>query len=557
MLFSFLQFELRKIGKYLSTKALAKLITGVLFLVVFLLIGVGIYKFFISGFRLINFEAVEEIRLALTLFIYEFFSMILAGLIVFSALVSGLFNLFRSENNNWLMSTPGYTVFPRLVFMKSLFASSLPSLLMFLPAILAFNKVYHLGFLVMCAIVFAVVALLLALNAFTLILLLGVALLYHTLTRFVRAIPFSFKGLVGVLVLLSSALVAVLWRVLINLDLGALFRGKDVNETLSVENISSYFYYLPSHPFSMLLLSFQTKDTTQALTSLVLLFVSAAIMVSVWLVVSPLFYPLWQKFQEGIAGQKSSNILSFGDSTPYYFMGGATFALFKKEALVTSRNMKGVLWFSFLLLIWLIQIGANLILENNIYRYGADLTQKISTLQTFQFIIAIYFTSAFTLRFVFPSFSVEKKTAWILATAPLSFKKIFFGKYFFYASFFVLLGVFMNYLNVLILGVSFLGALYSTLLLLVSIIFVVTLGLSLGALFPNTETDDPEVISTSMPGLFFTALALLYGALAALTLYIALTKGMLLALVVFVVVSIILVGALLQKTPSKIREASF
>jgi hypothetical protein len=41
----------------------------------------------------------------------------------------------------------------------------------------------------------------------------------------------------------------------------------------------------------------------------------------------------------------------------------------------------------------------------------------------------------------------------------------------------------------------------------------------MGALFPSNETDDPETISTSMPGLFFTALSLIYGALCSFILY--------------------------------------
>jgi hypothetical protein len=239
---------------------------------------------------------------------------------------------------------------------------------------------------------------------------------------------------------------------------------------------------------------------------------------------------------------------------PYRFTGGNVVALFKKEALVSSRNWKGVLWFCFLFLIWLLQIGMNVIVNSHIHRYELDISQKKITFQIIQYIIAIYFMSAFTLRFVFPSFSVEKKTAWILASAPLNFKKIFFGKYLFYSIFFVSLGVLMSFINSGVLGLSFTHAFYLMLLFITTIIFIVTVGIVLGALFPSTETDDPEAISTSMSGLSFTALALIYGAISDGVLYLTLTQGSVLYLLIFVVFTLLTVLFLLLKTPAWVNK---
>ena len=275
----------------------------------------------------------------------------------------------------------------------------------------------------------------------------------------------------------------------------------------------------------------------------------------IWWKISHLFYPLWQKFQEGKT-QNNLNISSLNKNS-YHFNGGVTTAIFKKEILIFTRNWKGILWFGFLLFIWLMQIGANIILGNNIQRYQPDISHKIIILQTLQFIIAIYFISSFTLRFVFPSFSVEKKTSWILLSAPLSFKKIFFGKYLFYTSFFVIIGVLMNYINSLILNLSFINTFYSMILFISVIIFIVTLGLTLGAVFPNFETDDPEIITTSMPGLFFTALALIYGALSDWILYITLNKGNFTLLMSFIAFTFILIIATLIKVPNILKNKGF
>jgi hypothetical protein len=87
-------------------------------------------------------------------------------------------------------------------------------------------------------------------------------------------------------------------------------------------------------------------------------------------------------------------------------------------------------------------------------------------------------------------------------------------------------------------------------LFVTTIIFIVTFGLSLGALFPNTETDDPEAISTSMSGLFFTASSLGYGALSAWILYKTLLLQDVSMLILFVLCTVILIALMLYKTPS-------
>jgi hypothetical protein len=150
---------------------------------------------------------------------------------------------------------------------------------------------------------------------------------------------------------------------------------------------------------------------------------------------------------------------------------------------------------------------------------------------------------------VFPSFSIEKKTAWILGSAPLNFKKIFFGKYLFYVVFFGAIGLLMSYINILVIGTPLLYALYSILLFITITTFIVTLGLSLGAIFPNLETDDPEIISTSMSGLFFTAFSLIYGALGAWVLYTTLATSSVLPLFTLIFITLLFIGILLLKVP--------
>ena len=545
----FLRFEFEKILKFFRTKTSAKLITSALFLVVFLFVGLGIYFFFVSAFRFINAEAVEDIRLALTLFIYEVFLLVLALVIVFSSMISGLFNLFQGQNNNWLISSPGYSLFPKVVLVRSLFSSLLPSMVMFLPAIFAFIKVFNAGLVSIMFIAVSVMFLLLLLNALTLSFLLGVTLLYHYFSKKVTILKFSFGGLLGVLASVFTALGIIFWKVIRDIDLVKVFKADEDTATLSVTNIANYFNFLPTHPFAMEILSLQSGLYGEVIVNFLILTLITLLSILLWFSISPLFYPVWLRFQEGNSQKTTVGQNKNMGSRAYNFTGGTTVALFKKEVLISTRNFKGVLWFLFLLGIWLLQIAANVILENNVARYESDISQKIIILQALQFVIAIYFISSFTLRFVFPSFSAERRAVWILATAPLSFTKIFFGKYLFYTSFFAGLGVLMSYINSLILNIPLAQALHGVLLLVVTIIFIVTLGLSLGALFPNTETDDSETISTSMPGLFFTAISLMYGSLSGWILYTSLLALDLTWLIIFTFITVILGILLLFITP--------
>ena len=70
--------------------------------------------------------------------------------------------------------------------------------------------------------------------------------------------------------------------------------------------------------------------------------------------------------------------------------------------------------------------------------------------------------------------------------------------------------------------------------------FLTTLGLALGAKYPNQETDDPEQLSTSMPGIGFILAALIYGLVGAYALSYFASTGSVVLYVLFVFVSVLL-----------------
>jgi hypothetical protein len=129
---------------------------------------------------------------------------------------------------------------------------------------------------------------------------------------------------------------------------------------------------------------------------------------------------------------------------------------------------------------------------------------------------------------------MEKRTRWILGSSPLGLKKIFLGKLFFFVVSFIILGSIMGYTSIVALNINLDRTLYLLILFLSTITSIVTFGLTLGARYPSFETDDPDVISTSMPGLFFTGISLLYSALSAYVLYLTITGNTLVFLLIHV-----------------------
>jgi ABC-2 type transport system permease protein len=552
MLRLFLSFEAQKIQSYFKTGATAKIITTLLFLVVFAGVGIGLYFFFLSGFRYVNFSVEQEIQLPLTLFIYEAFLLVMGAVIMFSAMVSSIFNLYKGGYDSWIISTPKFTQFPLLVCIKSTLASSWPIFVMFLPALLAFDRIYHLGWPTVLLLLVSVLILLVLLSVLSLLMILIISYAYFHVAKFTKT-SCTFGGLVSLVALLFVSLIVKAWNTIKDIDLVALFKADTIDASATIHTISEHFYATPTHLLALEIVHFQEKAPTAALMQFAYLCGATIIVLALFNACSKLFYRPWLAFQEGATRLADQSVVVSNRFT-YIFSGGPLMALFKKEALVSSRNLRGVMWFLFLLCLWLAQVGTNIILSHNITKHQADVTEKLAVFQSLQFIIAMYFICSFALRFVFPSFSVEKKTAWILGSAPLRFSKVFFGKYLFYSMFFLILGLVMSYINLLVVSV---GALQSTITLsmfVISVLCIVTLALTLGALFPSKDTDDPEAISTSLSGLFFTALSLLYGGISAYMLYIVLATSTTSLAIVHGCVSIALITLLLIKTPEIARK---
>jgi len=196
-------------------------------------------------------------------------------------------------------------------------------------------------------------------------------------------------------------------------------------------------------------------------------------------------------------------------------------------------------------------------LSRNIADYSLELNDVPKLVMVMQLVTGIYFISAFVLRFVFPAFSSEKKSAWLLATAPINYSEIYWAKLVYFASLFTGLGLIIVTVNSSYFGASILSYALSIVIFITAAVAVIVYGLSLGAIFPNFETDDPAALSTSLPGLAFIIGSLAYGALGGLILYKTYSDGAVWWIIFFEMISMVMTAGFIKLALQKINRTEF
>ena len=559
MLRYLLYYQLKRTGRYFASRRLAKWLTLASFAIIFTGLAVGLYYFFVEGFSYIG--SYPFFARALTLYSYEIYLLLITLLIVVSAFITASLTMFHQKDTEWMVATPSYKQLLHLTFFKTLTASLWPLLIIALPGLLAIHTVFGLTWAGLIVSIFSIVALTFAAVSGVYLLLLMVGKMLHVFSVRSARNFLTFKNLVSSIVGLFVIVSGMIWYSQFSLDLISLFKAQDLSkETAGVEAISNNFIFSPAHPVAKMIFHFQTGQPLEAFSLFLLLIgLTAAAAGAIW-ILSPWYLPIWQRLQEGsftAHTNKKKKRTKKEHRAPKYLMSSPLAALFKKEILVSTRNMKNMMWFTFLLLIWLMQTGVNLILSKSLTQYEINIEMFPVIAHILQFLTGIFFISAFVLRFVFPSFSMEKNTAWILVSSPLQKHRVFWSKLLFYLPLFLLLGVIIGYSNLLILDISLSYILPTLSLFFTAVLFVVTLGLTLGAIFPSFETDDPSALSTSIPGIGFILGSLAYGGISALLLFRVLQREGYIWFSVLILFTFLLILGLIFTAVSSLKKKEF
>jgi len=550
-----LQYYRNRFTRYFQSQKIAKLITIFLFLSIFGALSVGIYFFVKEGLGFtVNVPYFKDV---LPLFMYEMFLLIIGFLVILSASITALYSLFKRENNEWVIASPRFHVVPTYTAYRVFLSSLWPFVLIALPTLLAMNNVFDVGLWNMIVALVAILFFVAFLVFGTMFAVIIIAYILSKIKISKKSI-LSFPRLATTCLIIIALLAALSWNQAVGGDIITLLQAEDLTQEIAIiDPITEKFKVFPSHPLATLLFQMQIKSSERTLSLLgeIITLLVISILLFRW---SRKFYlSLWQKLQENNFVARARTIGRVSKSSYIRFFKSPLSAIYTKEWLTMTRNIRNAMWLFFLMMLLLIQTGLNFVMGKNIAVHQIDLELFPSIVQILQYATIAYFISAFVIRFALPAFSTERRTAWILASAPIDMAKMFWSKFWFFNTIFLVLGFTSLFLNFFVLRLDIGSAGFLFLLSSISIIFITTLGLSLGAIFPNFNTDDPQIISTSFPGLTFIVLSLSYGALGAYLFNFTLIKEVPLPLFGFMVISLFGIALMLYIAPRSLRHIEF
>lgn len=124
--------------------------------------------------------------------------------------------------------------------------------------------------------------------------------------------------------------------------------------------------------------------------------------------------------------------------------------------------------------------------------------------------LAGFVLAALSVRFLFPSVSMEGRAFWIVRTLPLSFRTLLWCKYLIYFPPFLLFTQMLVYFSNKILQVPD-YFLYLSMLNILAVAFALTgLAIGIGAIMPSFKSDHPSRIAVGPGGLLYMLLSFLY-----------------------------------------------
>lgn len=551
----FLSYFLRSFGRFFLKNRTAKIVTVSGFIVVFSFLVMVVYLGFRSGFQYIAKDLFFGD--ALFLYIVELFLLVTAILVVASALISGIFALFEGGSSPLLLSSPRYQWKPALVFLKMFLSSLWPLLVLILPALVAVRSVYGLPLSGFVLVIFSVVSL-------TALCVVGAMMMLFVISWFLYLLGGrsaklltlrNFSFLVALSFLVKLFFIA---RMVTTVDLVKFFQARVLDVSIvDLSPLLDQFHILPTHFSAMVIYLSRTGDLPSALFY-VLYFVPVLFVgIGALSLLGRHHLTLWQLFQEHAASTVGQSALPRFGSLLLLKSSNAPGAIVGKEVVAFMRNARGLLWLGFIVLIWFMQVGASKILSHGLgdERVTGDMIP--SFVLVFQFAVVIYFVSMFVLRFAFPSFSSERKTSWIVGSAPASLGVVFLSKLRFFTILFSVIAIIFTLMNALVVGLPLYSALLFVMVIMIATLVLTAYGLSLGALFPNFESDDPEVLSTTIPGLGFIFGSLVYGAFGGYAFGLFARGSNEVPLVVFVLFSLASVSALVRLAKRSLARAEF
>ncbi|HVN86677.1 MAG TPA: hypothetical protein VMW17_17725 [Candidatus Binatia bacterium] len=450
--------------------------------------------FFLFARALRYFLAVPDLGPVLTYKLLGMVFMTFFSILLFSNIVASLSTFFLARDLDRLAAAPippGRFFYGR--FGETMLDSSWMVILFAVPAFLAYGVVHHTGPLFYVAVVVTLPPFLVIPAA------IGVSV------TAILVNVFPARRTKDILLLLSVVAVAVLYL---------FFRMLQPERLVNPEGFKDFMEFLTAMqtPASPLLPSTWAAETLFPLLGLregspgfyflLLLSTAAVAAMASERVMRSLFLPGWTKAQEGRQARLTQQ--------PMWerLMRAATIQFSDQTRLIAIKDLKTFFrdtsqWSQLILLLALVVVY--------VYNFSV-LPLQGSPLVTFYFknviaflnlALAGFVVSAVSVRFIFPSISLEGKAFWVLRTAPLSLRRMWWAKFWVGLLPLLVLGeVLVLATNTYLRVMPFMMWL-SALTLFGMTFGIVSLGLAVGATYPNFDADNAARVAAGVGGLVY------------------------------------------------------
>ena len=526
-----LSYYLKRIGRYFEKNTKSRLIVAGLMIGAILFLSFGIYYLTREGLQSTQTGEDPFMVEAIPLYIYQLFFLITGFLIFVSSSIFGLFNFFKDEADSWIMASSNFESLSWVKFLRALIDSSWPIIVLALPLLLAVQSVFSFPAWYFLVSLITVLLFSFFVSGFAIVVMLAISILLKIIK------VNDFKVLAGFIGFICLMLGVSIWIRVVSVDTSILFQVEEVVDPTLLA-LKENFSIFPSHLPAMTIFSGQTNSLNLGLRFAGIVLASFGIMILVFKSLKSNFLSIWQTFQEGSfeAKTKTSKVKRFSAKAPNSREG----VIFKKEALVNMRSPKNLFWFAFLMILMFAQVGVINLLEEYLI-LGANRQESLAgPTPSLQIGIILFFISALVLRFVFPSLSQEGDTSWILGSSPIDFRKIFKVKSLFYTGILGLISLAALSFYIIPLSVPLEVALISIVIVLTGVVTLTRVGSSMGAIFINFKTNDPQKLSTSPAGIGFILISLIYSALGAYSAYELFLRENYYLIIAFIILSVIL-----------------
>lgn len=513
----FLSYPGQVIKRYLSRERFTRVFTISIFLIIVAFVAAAIYGITFGGLNFISQNT--ELQNGLQFYIIQLFGILIFTL-AFGNSILVVASGFARRNYQWIATTPSFAILAFIQLFQLLASSLWIFLAIITPVLLAignFTGISWIGFVLSFTLTVALI--IVASVSGTFAYLVSIYIL-QGLSRLLKRNIVTQSRAILILIIFSIIAAIGLWRIAIPQDFVQFFDG---SSAVQIDTVREQLIYLPTFGFSQILHNVLFGGASFGIKYIILLLsLSLTALITLYALLRIQYLSIWQLLQEG--NYVADKSIASRNYKPYNFPSSSiVHTIIDKELLLIWRDKKNLLWLLIVITLWGAQTAVSWRVTANAAAYG-----PADTIPNFVYplvlAIGLYFISALALRFVFPTFSAERKVAWILGVAPISLWNIAIGKLLIYAGLFTLIGSPLLITNFTLLNFDFFPAVIYWLVFCLSIILIVLLAIFLSIRYPNRFSSDPETLSTTLPGLAFTSLALGGSLIISNIMYLALEK---------------------------------